>query len=265
MTKLDELREDIRFDNLCEEFNKAVKNYHPYDDSAWSFLDIRQQEIMNAEVDNERKVEAFNGVLAAIFRIFPQNDKYYCQALSRQLAYADSNNPDAIKRIAQDAYMHQRNSSIEDYGKVIYEAYQKFTPKRKFPFAKIAQYYEAKHPILEEREKREDELGRISLYLEDGNFSPEKKLSLIEDAVELLKKPYFKQSKADDGKASFYYSAVRICREELFDTDLADEYLQKAQKCKENAKTARKHWQDDRGLTDDQVKEILKNTKGNKR
>ena len=257
--------EKEKFDKRCEEFNQEVKEYKPYDDRAWSFLDSRQYEIMDAAVDNQSKVEAFNGVLAAIFQIFPQDHKYYCQALSRQLAYADGSNPADIKRIAQDAYLHQRNSTIEDYGKVIFEAYQKYTPKREFPFPKIAKYYEAQHPILEEKEKREDELGRISLYLEDENISPEKKLSLIEDAVKLLKKPYFKQSKADDGKAGFYYSAVRICREELFDTDLADEYLLKAQKCQKNAKTARKHWQDDRGLTDDQVKEILKNTKGNKR
>lgn len=257
--------EEEKFKKRCEEFNQEVKEYKPYDDSAWSFLDSRQYEIMDAAVDNQSKVEAFNGVLAAIYRIFPQADKYYCQALERQLAYADSTNPAAIKRIAQDAYLHQRNSDIEGYGKVIYEAYLKFTPKKDFPFPKIAKYYEAKHPVLDEREKIEEELGKIGTYIEEGNLPPEKKLSLIEDSVKLIKKPYFKQSEAAEKKASLYYSAVCICREELFDTDLAETYLQKVQKCKENAKTAREHWQKDRGLTDDQVKEILKNKKGNKR
>ena len=118
---------------------------------------------------------------------------------------------------------------------------------------------------MEEREKREDELCRISTYLEEGNLPPEKKLSLIEDAVKLFKEPYFKKSEANDEKAKFYYSAVNICREELFDTDLADIYLEKAQKCKENANNAREHWKKDRGLSDEQVKEIIKNKKNNKR
>lgn len=257
--------EKEKFDNRCAEFNEEVKEYKPYDNRAWSFLDSRQYEIMDAAVDNQSKVDAFTGVLAAIYRIFPQDHKYYCQALERQLAYTDDKNPDDIKRIAQDAYLHQRNSGIEDYGKVIYKAYQKFYPKKEFPFTTIAKYYEKQHPIMEEREKREDELCRISTYLEEGNLPPEKKLSLIEDAVKLFKEPYFKKSEANDEKAKFYYSAVNICREELFDTDLADIYLEKAQKCKENAKNAREHWKKDRGLSDEQVKEIIKNKKNNKR
>jgi len=257
--------EKENFDKRCAEFNKEVNEYKPYDDRAWSFLDARQYEIMDAMVDNKSKADAFGGVLAAIYRIFPQDHKYYCQALERQLSYTDEKNPDDIKRIAQDAYMHKRNSTIEDYGKVIYEAYQKFHPKKDFPFKTVAMYYKEKHPVFEEREKIEEDLGRISVYIEEGNLEPEEKLSLIEDAVKLIKEPYFKKSEANEGKASLYYTAVCICREELFDTDLADEYMQKVQKYKENAKTARKHWQEDRGLSDEQVRQIIKNKKSKKR
>ncbi|MBQ8481779.1 MAG: hypothetical protein IJ532_04530 [Alphaproteobacteria bacterium] len=87
------MAEEVHFELRCKEFNKAVENYSKEDESAWSFIESRQYEIMDAHVSNERKVRAFDGVLAALHNIFPSNNAAYCDVLAKQLPYIDKKNP----------------------------------------------------------------------------------------------------------------------------------------------------------------------------
>ena len=207
--------EQALFDIHCKEFNKAVDNYKPYDDNAWSFIDLRQQAIMDALVDNERKAQAFDGVLAAIYRIFPNSNTVYCKALEKRLAYTDRHNVADLERIANDAYCHRRDVNIKLYGKIINDAYEMSNRKKTFPLKDTVQEYRDEVKNAQQREIIEDDLGKICTYVEEGNLPPERKLQLLDEAISLINEPYFKKSKANQEKSKLCHWAVSICREEM--------------------------------------------------
>ena len=107
--------EEERFDRFSKEFNEKVEDYQKDDENAWSFLDNRQQEIMDAEVSNDKKVDAFNGVLAALFNIFPGNNTEYCRVLEKQLKYINRKDKVSLLRIAKDVELHKSGVDIMLY------------------------------------------------------------------------------------------------------------------------------------------------------
>ena len=86
------------------------------------------------------------------------------------------------------------------------------------------------------------------------------RLNKVEDALELLKEEkYLGPIQSNESKQSFCEDAVRVCREELFDTKTADEYFAKAFDFKRRAANAKRKWAQRRGLwTDAKEKEFLR-------
>jgi len=243
--------EDARFEVRNNEFNKAVGEYKTNDDSAWSFIENRQQEIMDFAVSNEKKAQAFDGVLAALHNIFPQSDTAYCQALEKRLMYTDKKNTADMERIAKDAYFHRRNADIMQYGKVIYEVYKRSKDKDNFPYKDIAKYFRKKQLEQEkavEREWREKRISELDFYLEDPQTDPVKKLGMIDEIIDLSQEKYFGPIAANTVKKNYCKEAVKICREELFDAATADFYLGRAKEYDRRAEKAGIEWERRRNI-----------------
>lgn len=255
--------EEVRFEVLSNKFNTAIDSfaYHSEDDSSWALLDSRQFEIMDSPVDNAKKAKALDRVLNEISRIHPRADTAYCQALERRLAVTDKKNTDDLERIAKDASMHRRNADIMLYGKIIYDVYQLSANKKEFPYKDIIKTYRKKYLSQEnakERELRQEDLRRIDFDLENPAFDSVQKLNRVEDALELAQEKYFGPIEANKLKSNYCKDAVRICREELYDTDTADYYLDKAKDFERRSANAKRKWAQRRGLwTDAEEKAFL--------
>lgn len=252
------------FDDLSNKFNDAINEFgtNSQDDRSWSLLDARQFEIMDSVVDNSKKAEAFDRVLWEISRIHPHANTYYCKALEKRLAVADKKNPDDMERIAKDAYVHKRGVDFMLYGKIINDVYQLSKDKENFPFKSIVQSYRKNRRSVENklgREQREEDLRRIDFDLDDPMYDPEQKLNKIEEALTILKEEkYFGPIKSNEAKHNYCRTAVRICREELGDTDTADYYLDKAKMFKKRADKASLEWAKKHGKPYQALEEIYK-------
>lgn len=222
--------EDVRFDIRSNEFNKTISEFEKEDENSWSLLDSRQFEIMDSVVSNEKKAAAMDRVLWEISRIHPRADTAYCQALEKRVALTHKRNQTDLLRMARDAYMHRRTSNMAQYGKIIYDIYQKLTPENKKTFAYIDTAKAYRKAVANEQKKQErehiiDRLREIDFYLEDPSTTPERKLSLIDETLQLVREKYFGYVKANKIKAVYCGDAVNICRRELFDAQGADYYL----------------------------------------
>ncbi|MBQ9271453.1 MAG: hypothetical protein IJ218_04220 [Alphaproteobacteria bacterium] len=233
-----------QFKNACKEFKNGSEA-----NESWSLIDNRQFEIMDSNVDNSEKIIAFDDVLNEIIRIHPRANTAYCMALQRQLSYTDKKNVDKLELIAKAAYFHRRDVNITLYGKIINDAYEMSSSKKTFPFKDAVEEYRDEVKNAEQREKIEDDLCKISTYIEEGKLPPEKKLQLIDEAVAMINEPYFKKSKANKEKATFCKWAVSICREELpYDTESLEYYKRQAFKYEKNADNAVRMGKKRRGL-----------------
>lgn len=236
------------FDDLSDRFNAAINEFaeNSADERSWPLLDSRQFEIMDAVVDDSEKAKAFDRVLWEIRRIHPHANTYYCMALERRLAVSDKKNASDMERIAKDAYVHKRGVNLMLYGKIINDVYHFSKDKENFPFKSIVQSYRKKHRAEENklgREQREDDLRRIDFDLEDPFYDPVQKLNKVEEALTILKEEkYFGPIQSNEAKHEYCKTAVKICREELHDTDTADYYLDKAKKFKKRADKASLEW-----------------------
>lgn len=243
--------EDARFEIRNNEFNKAVAEYRVNDDAAWSLIENRQQEIENFLVGNAKKSKAFDGVLAAISGIFPQNDTAYCKALEQRLAYTDKKNVADMERIAKDAYFHRRHADFMLYGKIIYDVYKSSKDKKNFPYKEIAKSFRKKQLEQEkavEREDREKRINELDYYLEFEPIDGVKKLQLIDEIIELSQEKYFGPILANKVKSNYSKLAVKICREELFDPKEADYYLGQAKEFDRRAEKASIEWKRRRNM-----------------
>lgn len=249
--------ESEHFDIYCQKFILASKQYREGDDRAWSLLTNRRQEIVDAFVDNEKKVGALDYLLNEIDRIFPQSHNYYCQVLEQRLNLTQTKEEWRLRQIAEQAYRHRRYAEFPVYAKIIYEACKKYNTLRKRNLENIAPLPEHLSNIHnayvkdikrkekeEQRAIREDRLREIDFYLNEAPTDSLEKLHLIDEALELLQEKYFvnvKDSKKDnkedeikynrtsinDIKENYYCKhAAQICREELFDEDTAKYYEQ---------------------------------------
>ena len=186
--------EDVRFELRSKEFNKAIENYSREDDNAWSFIENRQQEIMDSAVSNERKFRAFDGVLAALHNIFPRSNTAYCQALEKQLTYVNKKNPSDLERMAKDAYFHSHGVDIMQYGKVIYGTYKLSKDKENFPYRDIAKYFRKKQLKQEKKAVREDieeRVRELDFYLEDPQTDAVRKLGMVDEILDIIQDKYF--------------------------------------------------------------------------
>ncbi|MBR1825728.1 MAG: hypothetical protein IJ770_03985 [Alphaproteobacteria bacterium] len=239
--------EETLFKVLSHKFNAAVDEFemNSEDDRSWHLLDSRRFEILDSGVDDALKAEAFDRVLWEIDRIHPRAHTAYCQALEQRLAYTPAKDDIALRRISEVAYRHSGGSDNKLYKKIIAGAYQKAGKKSGFPNANIAKSYLNQ----KEREEIEKELGKIGFYIEEGNLSTDQKLDLIEEAIELIKEPYFRKAEANEERAKLCLAAVSICREEAYyDSDAEKQYSARAvqyQKCADKARLegAKRHGQ----------------------
>ena len=243
--------ETTRFDVRSNEFNRVISEIAPGDESAWSLLDSRQFEIKDSLVNNAQKAKAFDRVLWEISRIFPRANTAYCQALQNRLDYTDKKNTADMERIAKDAYMHSRDVDIMLYGKIIHDVYKASSDKEHFPYKDTVKRYR-KQQLAEEnaigREQRKEDLRRIDFDLEQPETDPVQKLNKIEEALELLQDKYFGPIEANKTKKLYCHTAVDICRRELFDTDTADYYADRAKEYERRAEKARIQWAKRRGM-----------------
>ncbi|MBR1600056.1 MAG: hypothetical protein IJ677_00600 [Alphaproteobacteria bacterium] len=238
--------EDVRFELRSKEFNKAIENYSREDENAWSFIENRQQEIMDSAVNNERKFRAFDGVLAALHNIFPRSNTAYCQALEKQLTYVNKKNSEDLERIAKDAYFHSHDVDVMLYGKVIYGAYKLSKDKENFPYKDIAKYFRKKQLQQERKAIREDIKERVrelDFYLEDSQTDAVRKLGMVDEILDIVQDKYFGPIEANKVKRNYCKAAVQICREELFDTNSADRYLMYANEYARRADKADLEWE----------------------
>ena len=225
--------EDTRFEIASFKFKEAAKQFVEDDEAALSLLETRQCEIMDAAVDKAKKADAFDYVLNEIERIFPRADSIYCQALEKRVAFTPAKEQTTLLRLAQCAYMHRRGANVSLYGKVIYDVYQKLDSqnKKNYPFLNIKEAYR-KNKLKKEKEAEYEDrcqrLNEIDFYLSDEQTAPEKKISLVDEALDLLQEKYFKRVKANEIKADYCRTAAKICREELFDEAGARYYESKA-------------------------------------
>ena len=247
MTTLDNERFDLR----SEIFKEKMADFKDKsaDDRAWSVLDNRQQEIKDSQVENTKKAEAYDWLLNEVERIFPDSKAYYCKALEQRLIYTDSHNNDALELIAKKAYANRSASEFNTYDKIIYGAYMRSNRKKTFPHANIALKYRKKVIYEKEKEPISDELNKLEYFINDdtGYIPPEKKLQLVKDAIDMITEPPFKKTEAYNDKAAFCDMAVRVCREELFDTETAKEYLAQASEYRRLAGNAYKKWEERHG------------------
>lgn len=240
------MAEDVRFALSCKEFNKAVENYSPEDENAWSFIENRQQEIENYSVSNEKKAKAFDGVLVALYNIFPRDNTAYCEVLEKRLTYTDKKNTAEVELIAKDAYFHSRGVDIMKYGKIIYDVYKRSKDKKNFPYRDIAQRFHKKQLKEEKKIEREDRIERLrelDFYIDDQQTDPVKKLGMVDEIIDLMEEKYFGPIEANKVKRNYCKAAVQICREELFDTQSADRYLKYAKEFARRADKADLEWE----------------------
>lgn len=244
--------EDVRFELRSKEFNKAIENYSREDDNAWSFIENRQQEIMDSAVSNERKFRAFDGVLAALYNIFPRSNTAYCQALEKQLTYVNKKNTSDLERMAKDAYFHRHGVDIMQYGKVIYGAYKLSKDKENFPYRDIAKYFRKKQLKQEKKAVREDieeRVRELDFYLKDSQTDAVRKLGMVDEILDIVQDKYFGPVEANTVKKNYCQTAVQICREELFDSQTADFYLNQAKEYGRRADRACIEWEKRRGIS----------------
>ena len=243
--------EETRFELRCREFNAAVDDYKPNDDNAWSFIENRQQEIADAFVSDEKKAKAFDGVLAAIYNIFPRANTAYCQALDKRLSYTDKKNADELARIAKDAYFHSHDVDIMQYGKIIYEVYKHSKDKKNFPYLGIAKVFRKKQLQQEkalEREDREKRISELDCSLEFDPIDADRKLQIIDEIIDLAQEKYFGPILANKTKKEYCKMAVNICREELYDPQGADYYLKQSKEYDRRAERASIEWERRRNI-----------------
>lgn len=243
--------EETRFEVRCREFNAAIEDYKPNDDSAWSFIENRQYEIADALVANDKKAKAFDSVLAALHNIFPQSNSAYCKALEKRLAYTDKKNTADLERIAKDAYFHRHHADFMLYGKIIYDVYKSSKDKKNFSYKEIAKSFRKKQLEQEkavEREDREKRINELDYYLEFEPIDGVKKLQLIDEIIELSQEKYFGPILANKVKSNYSKLAVTVCREELMDEDTANFYLGQAKEFDRRAERASIEWEKRRNI-----------------
>ena len=230
--------------------------FHSEAEESWSILESRQFEIMDSPVDDAKKVEAFDYVLNEIERIHPRANIAYCQALERRLKYTPKKDDAALHHISKLAYAHRGDERSDLYKKIIAEAFQKVGAKKGFPNANVAKNYINK----QKREILEEDLRYIKDKINDPYYDPVQKLNKVKEALDLLKKESpLGRIQSNESKRDFCEDAIKICREELYDTNTADYYECKAFDFKRRAATAERKWAQRRGLwTDAQEKAFLK-------
>lgn len=243
--------EEARFEIKSKDFNKAIENFAQEDERAWFLIDSRQFEIMDSLVSKEKKAKAFDGVLAAIHNIFPRANTAYCQALSRRLSYTVKKNTADMERIAKDAYLHHRGVDFMQYGKIIYDVYECSKNKANFPYREIALSFrkkQLKQENAEEREKRSQHIAELDFYLEDPQTDPVKKLSMIDEIINLAQEKYFGTIEANTTKRNYCNTAVSICRQELNDPQTAYYYLSQSKEYERRAEKAGIEWEKRRNI-----------------
>ncbi len=256
MSKLDEIRMK-HFWSLNKKFVVAMEEFkdNSEDERAWPIIDARPYEIMDADAGNAQKAKAFDYVLNEISRVHPRAHFAYCQALEKRLDYTERYNDSALQRISKEAYFHRGDGTSELYKKIIAKAFQKAKVKTGFPNAKIARDY-----LKQEKAKEiKDDLTLLQNQIDDPFGDPVQKLNKVKEALAMLKKEkYLGPIQSNESKQSFCEDAVRICREELFDTKTADEYLAKAFDFKRRAANAKRKWAQRRNLwTNEQEQKFL--------
>lgn len=256
MSTLDEVRLK-HFWALNNKFMTAMQEFknNSEEDRAWPIIDARPYEIMDADVGNAEKAKAFDYVLNEIFRVHPRAHFAYCQALEKRLDYTEKYDDTALRLISKEAYSHRGDGTSELYKKIIAKAFQKAKVKTGFPNAKTAKDY-----LKQEKAKElKDDLTLLQNQIDDPFGDPVQKLNKVKEALAMLKKEkYLGPIQSNESKQSFCEDAVRICREELFDTKTADEYLAKAFDFKRRAANAKRKWAQRRNLwTDAQEQKFL--------
>ena len=229
MTDLEEMRFDIR----CKEFNKIISEIPEGADEAWSLLEQRQFEITDALVDKDKKAEAFDRVLWEMDRIYPRAHNAYCETMKLRVELTNKKDQDKLLDLAQLTSMHSRNADFQKYGAVMYEIYQKLSPnnKKTFPYAKAAHTYRKSVLTAQnkaEREEIEKELARIDFFIEAEETPTDKKLSLIDEAIDLIREKHFGFVKANEHKRNYCHLAVDICRHAGFRQDDIEYYSAQA-------------------------------------
>ena len=233
--------EEKNFDALSDKFQQTISAFDSGSEAeeAYSILDLRQFEIMDALVDNDKKAKAFDEVLWETSRIHPHANTYYCKVLQKRLALTEKGHDADLERLAKDAYIHRRGVDFSLYGEIINSTYEMSKHKRSFLFKTVVNQYRYQVLNVKKREAIEKELNKISFYLEDESMPAHRKLGLIDDAIELIKEPYFKRSEANEGKAAFCDSAVDICQKDQ-DPDTAEYYKEQAQRYRRLSDNARR-------------------------
>ena len=245
--------EETRFEISSSRFNQTISRLPPGDESAWSILDSRQFEIMDATVTKSTKAQAMDRVLWEISRLHPRADTAYCQALEKRVALTDKKDQTDLLRLAQDAYMHRRTANITLYGKIIYDIYQKLSPDNKKTFSHKATAQSYRKAVLgqqnsQEKEETEQQLREIDFYLEDPATDPDRKLGLIDDVLKLVRDKHFGPVEANRIKAAYCADAINICRQELHDPYTAEYYSEQKKEYERRSDNAKRKWSQRRGL-----------------
>lgn len=246
MSTLDEIRMK-HFWSLNKKFVVAMEEFkdNSEDDRSWPIIDARPYEIMDSDAGNAQKATALDYVLNEIFRVHPRSHFAYCQVLEKRLEYTEKYDDAALQRISREAYFHRGDETSDLYKKIIAGAFQKAKIKTGFPNAKTAKDYLKQ----EKAEEIKDDLLLLKNYIDDPYYDPVQKLNKVEEALDILKEEkYLGRIQSNESKQSFCEDAVRVCREELHDTQTADEYLAKAFDFKRRAANAKRKWAQRRNL-----------------
>lgn len=229
MTDLEEMRFEVR----SREFNKIISEIPEGADEAWSLLDQRKFEIMDSVVGKDKKAEALDRVLWETDRIYPRAHNAYCETMKQRVELTNKKDQDKLLNLAQLTSMHSRNAEFEKYGAVIYEIYQKLSPsnKKTFPYAKAAHAYRKNVLTAQnkaEREEIEQELVKIDFFIDYEETPTDKKLSLIDEAIDLIREKHFGHVKANEYKRDYCNKAVAICRQAGYRQDAIEYYTAQA-------------------------------------
>lgn len=225
--------EEMRFEIRSKEFNKTISECPESADEAWSLLDQRKFEIMDSFVSKDKKAEALDRVLWETDRIFPRAHNSYCETMKQRVELTNKKDQNKLLDLAKLASMHSRYADFEKYGAVVYEIYQKLSPdnKKTFPQLKAAQAY--RKNVLNkqnkaEREEIEKELVKIDFFIDYEETPTEKKLSLIDEAIDLIREKHFGHIKANEYKRDYCNKAIDICRQAGYRQDDIEYYTAQA-------------------------------------
>lgn len=229
MTNLEEMRFEIR----SKEFNKVISELPEGSDEAWALLGQRKFEIADAFVDKDKKAEALDRVLWETDRIFPRSHNAYCETMKLRVELTNKKNQDKLLDLAQLAFMHHRNADFKNYGAVMYDIYQKLSPdnKKAFPYRDTVKTYRKNVITAENKAEKaeiENELARIDFFIDAEETPTAEKLSLIDEAIGLIREKHFGYVKANEYKRDYCNKAVALCRQGGYWPEGAEEYKAQA-------------------------------------